>query len=251
MKNIFLTGIVLLVVVFRSLAADSIADAWQKGTEHYRQKKYDSAAVYFNRVATARPHSTDVFYNLGNTYYRMDKIGLAILNYERALHADPDNKNAKANLLVAQNHMSNHVQEADTIFLVTWWDVLISASLQTTWALLSLLLSVAAVAVMWVRKKATKTGAGKVSPLLVALGVIWFCTTVLAIASAAGSAGDNAAVVMQEDAPLMQEAHAGKAVSLIPEGTLVRIKGSKESYIEVTLPDGRTGWMKQELVNKI
>ena len=251
MKNVFLTGVFLLFAISRSFAADNIADAWQKGNELYQQKKYDSAAVYFSRVAASRPHSTDVYYNLGNTYYRMDKIGLAILNYERALHADPDNKNAKANLLVAQNHMSNHVQEADTLFLVTWWDVLISASRQRTWALLSLLLFVAIVAVMWVRKKSNKAGARKVSPLLVTLGVVWLCTTVLAIASAANSAGDNSAVVMQEDAPLMMEARPGKAVSLIPEGTLVQIKGSKGSYIAVTLPDGRTGWMKQELVNKI
>jgi hypothetical protein len=56
---------------------------------------------------------------------------------------------------------------------------------------------------------------------------------------------------MQNDAPLMNAEQKGKPLSLIPEGTTVRVKGSKGEYVEVSLPDGRVGWLQQSLINKI
>ncbi len=59
------------------------------------------------------------------------------------------------------------------------------------------------------------------------------------------------AVVMQADAPLMNNEQRGKPIALIPEGTSVKIKAEKGAWVEVSLPDGRTGWLDQSVITKI
>ena len=56
------------------LRADTAGD-WAKANAFYQQKNYDSAAVYYEKIAAGKPRQAAVFYNLGNTYYRLNRIG--------------------------------------------------------------------------------------------------------------------------------------------------------------------------------
>jgi hypothetical protein len=61
----------------------------------------------------------------------------------------------------------------------------------------------------------------------------------------------NSAIVMENDAPLMNNEQKGKPQSLVPEGTKVELVNEKTGWAEVRLPDGRRGWIQQNLLNKI
>jgi hypothetical protein len=56
---------------------------------------------------------------------------------------------------------------------------------------------------------------------------------------------------MVGDAPLMNAEQKGKPLALIPEATTVQIKSERGSWLEVALPDGRTGWLQQSVIEKI
>ncbi len=118
---------ILLLTVINFTAAGNYNDQWQKGTSFYSQKQYDSAAFYFEQIAAGKPLNAEVYYNLGNAYYRLNKIPLSVLNYERALRINPDHKEAKDNLILAQNRISNHIPNAGDIFFITWWQSLTQA----------------------------------------------------------------------------------------------------------------------------
>ena len=80
---------------------------------------------------------------------------------------------------------------------------------------------------------------------------ICICFLVLAYYSARNAVTHTGAVVMQNDAPLMNNNLKGKPLALIPEGVTVKIKDENGQWIEVTLPDGRTGWLPQNVIEKI
>src|SRR4051812_17230234 len=111
---------VLLFVSLCSIAADNGLQ-WKRGVAFYEQKEYDSAVYYFEQLAAMKPKDAVVYYNLGNTYYRLNRIAPAVLNYERALKVDPGYKDAKDNLALTQNRIPNRIAEAEDIFFVKWW----------------------------------------------------------------------------------------------------------------------------------
>jgi hypothetical protein len=71
---------------------------WDMANKAYRDGKYEEAKVDYLRAVRAGQYSADLFYNLGNAWFKLGDQGRAILNYERALLLDPGLDEAKANL---------------------------------------------------------------------------------------------------------------------------------------------------------
>ena len=119
MKKSFWITPILLLYTFQ-LFASSANEWWQKGNKFYAQKQYDSAAYYYEKLAVQKPKDAVLYYNLGNSYYKLNDIGLAVLNYERALHLDPGYKDAEDNLILTQSRIANRIQGSEDIFFVRW-----------------------------------------------------------------------------------------------------------------------------------
>src|SRR5690606_26240313 len=100
--SLTLIAMLLHISVF---ASGNYNDWWQKGNQYYEQKNYDSAAYYYNRIATLQPNDAEVYYNLVNTYYRLNLVGKAVLNYERALKYAPNHQLAADNLYLTQSRI--------------------------------------------------------------------------------------------------------------------------------------------------
>src|SRR4051812_28063954 len=102
MTRSFLISAILLLSTLHTFAAVNTTVQWQKAASFYAAKQYDSAAIYFEQVAAMKPRNADLYYNLGNSYYKLNKVALSILNYQRALRITPDHKLAQDNLALAQ-----------------------------------------------------------------------------------------------------------------------------------------------------
>jgi tetratricopeptide (TPR) repeat protein len=251
MRKLFPAAVILLFSSLHSIAAADFKYQWKKGSDFYLAKEYDSAAYYFGQIAALKPNNAEVYYNLGNTWYRLNKIGPAVLNYERALRLDPDYKEAKDNLTLAQGRIANHIPYTGDIFFLNWWQTLTRPDRATPWAIASLITFALIMLLLLVRNFQLKKGKAIPLQLPGVLGFICLCLLILAFASAKNKSEHTGAVVMQADAPLMNNEQKGKPMALIPEGTSVKIRSEKSGWIEVTIPDGRTGWLQQNLIEKI
>lgn len=221
---------------------------WQQANKFYEQKIYDSAAFYYEGIASGKPEDADVYYNLGNTYYRLNLIGPAVLNYERALRIDPDYKDAKDNLLLTQNRIGNRIQSAPEIFFVKWWKAWTHGSRAGMWAVLSLILFLALIGAILARRFNKVQFPPQVT---IALVFLYFITLVLAFFSASHKKDSGRGVVMKQDTPLVAAPQSTKSQSLVPEGTTVKWGSENGGMVEVTLPDGRSGWMSKAALEKI
>ena len=100
--------------------------------------------------------------------------------------------------------------------------------------------------------KRFRKGQNLLSPQLIGvLSFFWFIFLLLAFVASQNASFSNAAIVMENDAPLMNNEQKGKPQSLVPEGTKVELINERTGWAEVRLPDGRRGWMQQSLLNKI
>lgn len=250
MRKIFLIAFILLAGLPACFAAANNNALWQKGNDYYTQKQYDSAAFYFEQIAALKPRNAEVYYNLGNAYYKLNKIPQAVLNYERALRINPDYKEAKDNLSLTQIRISNHIAAAGDIFFISWWQSLTHPNKAGVWAVFALTSFLLIIGILLV-KRLQKNGLSLPGQVVGVLGFMCVCFLILSYFSSERMNQHNSAVVMQNDAPLMNNEQKGKPLILVPEGTTVKIKAEKGPWIEVTLPDGRSGWIQQNAVDKI
>mgnify|MGYP000200150153 CR=1 FL=1 len=231
-------------------AAGNYEDWWQKGNNYFDQKAYDSAAMYFNKIATLQPHNAEVYYNLGNTYYRLNQVGKAVLNYERALKYDPGHKLAADNLYLTQSRITNRIQHIPEIFFVRWWKGMTGNNLTNIYAGIAAILFLAAIG-YFIAKRMGYVNIDVPVQLSAAVIVLSAVFVFLSIASARGLVSSNHAIVMQEGAPMMKAPKYGTSQSLIPEGIKVEIHNQEPGWHEVKLPDGRMGWLEQTALEKI
>jgi hypothetical protein len=249
MTRLFFIPVILLLSAVQCFAADHTTQ-WQKGTTFYAQKQYDSAAYYFEQIAAQKPRNADVYYNLGNTYYKLNNVPLSILNYQRALRLAPDHKLAKDNLALAQARISTHIHQAGDVFFITWWHNTTRPDKATQWAVLSLVAFALIISFVMLRRY-SRFGSHVPVQMPGIFTFICICLLLLAFTSAQNSRRHTGAVVMVNDAPLMNKEQKGKPLALLPEGTTVKIRTEKGPWIEVSLPDGRTGWLQQSAIEKI
>ena len=78
--------------------------------------------------------SAEIYYNLGNSYYKTDNIAHAILNYERALILQPDNADIRANLDIARSKTIDKVTPIPEVFFITWIHTLSNSMSSDKWA---------------------------------------------------------------------------------------------------------------------
>lgn len=231
-------------------AREDYSQWWQKGNEYYKQKDYDSAAVFYQKIAAMQPGNAIIYYNLGNAYYRLNNIGEAVLNYERALKLEPSYKEASDNLTLAQSRINNRIPEVPQIFFVRWWNWATNGNLANSYAIVAAILFLTAIGYYIARQlKAIQYTA----PSQLTIGFFVLCLVLLGMSliSAQKAVASNNAIVMQDGSPLMMQPKYGKSQSQVPEGTKVRICDEKPGWVEVTLPDGRIGWLENTSIVKI
>jgi len=245
------TLFILFAFLFGSLLckADSPYNTWwQRANNFFQQKEYDSAAAYYEKISALAPQDAVIYYNLGNSYYRLNKIGPAVLNYQRTLNINPQFKEAQDNLTLTEARIGNRIPNGGNIFFVKWWQSITSAQKAATWAIVSLLIFLLTIGMLLARR--FRNNMRVPGQLIGVLCFAWVICMTFAVTAANNKASSGKAVVMQNDAPLLTE-QKGKTQSLVPEGTTVKVKDMDGNWTEVQLPDGRNGWMQASLLNKI
>ncbi|RYD57179.1 MAG: tetratricopeptide repeat protein [Sphingobacteriales bacterium] len=242
--------IILLFASFSLFAADApYSNWWQQANNHYQKQQYDSAAAYYEKIASQNPDDAVVYYNLGNAYYRLNAIGPAVLNYERALHLDPGNKQAKDNLSLTQSRIGNRIQGAEDIFFVRWWKTITGADKANIWAVISLLVFLSWIG--WLIASRLGKARRPDVRIQIALGTGLALLLIFSYTASMRRADSGHAVIMEPDAELMNAPRESKYQSLLPEGTTVRIEQAENNWVEIQLPDGRTGWIQKDKLTKI
>jgi len=238
----------LMVCSFsQAVAATDLQAAWKKGNAFYQQKEYDSAAYYFEQIAATKPGDATVFYNLGNTYYRLNNIGYAVLNYERALKRKPDYKEAADNLLLTQSRIPGLIQPAQDIFFITWWKAWTAPGTITAWSVASLLLFLGLIGLLLYKR--LRSGVYIRPQYIGALSVLWLLALLMAFAASSSLTATIRGVILSDNVTMNSK--ASKVPVSLPEGTSVKVRSTNAAAYEVELADNRTGLVPKELLQLV
>lgn len=113
---------------------------WDKANQAYSQGQYARALDGYLSIERKGKVSADLYYNIGNTYFRMKRIGESVLYFERTLKIEPQHRDAKYNLEIARSKTIDRIEAVPNFFLFSWWNAVGNCFHPTTWGILSLLL---------------------------------------------------------------------------------------------------------------
>jgi tetratricopeptide (TPR) repeat protein len=105
------TAFVLIALPLIARAADDFSKNFDEANSLYDQAKYSEAEKLYSSVVNGGHYSAELFYNLGNAEFRLDKTAAAILNYERAQSLSHGNPEIAANLAYARGQTGARIEE--------------------------------------------------------------------------------------------------------------------------------------------
>ena len=250
MKKIFA---ILTLLCSVSLFAQTPQELMQKGNEAYGKSDFVGAANAYNAILNAGYSSADLYYNLGNAYYRQEEYGLAILNYERALRLKPNYRDARQNLQLANTKTEDEISQLPEIFIVHWARSLTSWLSPKGWRvvlLLLLALMAGLVVVLFLSRDYVWRKRSLIASIVVALLLV--IALACAIASSVRANRHNEAIVTTPMLVVKSSPESGSVDKLIlHEGTKVGIDEFLGDWYKIHIADGNTGWVSTDEVTVI
>ena len=240
MKRLFL---ILSLFIFYIVTANAVTKADADSAfvqEHYQQAIKDYEALLKQGV------SAELYYNLGNAYYRMDNMTQAVLNYERALLLSPGDKDIRFNLQMARSKTIDKITPESEMFFVTWYRSLVNLQSVDAWARLALIALVAAIVLallylfvdsLWLRK------VGFFGGILFVL--VFLVSNLFAWQQKRGLDHRTGAIIIQSAVNVKSTpSKNGTELFILHEGTKVIITdASMKEWRQVRTADGKEGWL--------
>ena len=242
------------------MAATSLAsgiDYIDQGNKAYEQKQYKKATEMYER-ALRDGESSQLRYNLGNAYYRLNDRANAVLNYERALKLDPSNSDARYNLKFINEKSKINETSGSNYFrnLLSGW---VSHLSSNTWAGISLLLFILMLAGIACYRIAGNMTLQKIGFFgAIVLGILLLIALASSYYMYHHTTKTIYAIVMTDKAPANKSPRKGeKAEFNLSSGTKVEIvdsinnKNSSGVWYNIETTTNKTGWMKKSDLEKI
>jgi hypothetical protein len=222
--------------------------ALEAANARYLQGDYAGAVRGYEDLVRAGFAGAALFYNLGNAYFRSNRIGWAVLSYERALRLEPGDADSRANLELARGSgVDRLVGAGDEPFL----DRLVSRLPRPE---ITLVFSAAWLA-LWGLLLARRRVFGRARAWLgvAVLAAALFATASGALMALQARAERSPEAVVVSPVSLVREAPGAalKPTFELHEGTKVRILEASDQFLRVRLPNGLEGWLARDDVAMI
>jgi tetratricopeptide (TPR) repeat protein len=233
--------------------SESSNDLYTAASDLYQDDNFDSAGVLFNRILESGEKAFEVYYNLGNVYYKQGKIGKCILNYERAKKIRPYNEDLLFNLDIANIRIKDKIKPAEEVFIVNWWNSLVvfnSANGWSFYAIISVWLAFAAAMLYLFTRRVSLR---KVGFYLCILGLLFFLLTAFIAYARAKFDKTNVIAIITASSSVVKSAPNEKATNLylIHEGLKVKVVDKVGAWKEIELPNGDVGWVLTQSIEEV
>lgn len=254
----YLTHIVVFVsvlIAFRvtPVFADEIDTLFLQGNELYQNGDFAGARRNYEKILEAGFESWEVYYNIGNTYYKEGKTGKAVLFYERAKRLQPQNEDLNFNLGLVNLATVDRIQAIPELFLTRWVNRIAHLVSLSVWGTL-LVLSYVGLFSLLIYRRLMKTGKFY-RPVVVSIMVLALVFAVSAgffVYRVSESEHKIEAIVLAEkvDARSAPD-EISTEVFTLHEGVKVQVLDKSAQWVKIRLADGKVGWLKNDVMEKI
>lgn len=252
-KNTRTRGTLVLLTLLFLFPTTIQAVTKQDADAEYSKGNYQQAIKDYEELLKAG-ESAEIYYNLGNAYYRTENITRAVLSYERALLLNPADDDIRFNLQMARSKTIDKITPESEMFFFTWYRSLVNLMTIDGWAHLaiaSIILTLILALVYLFAGHLTLRKIGFYGGVLFL--IIFLLSNLFAFQQKQMLMKRNGAIVTAPSVTIKKTPEANSAdQGVIHEGTRVDIiDDTMRDWKEIHLADGREGWIPATQIEKI
>lgn len=242
-----------MVSCIQIAVAEEVILQFDQANQLYRSGEVQKAMETYEYIISSGFESPELYYNLGNVYFKLNNIPAAILNYERAKRLAPNDEDISYNLRLSTLRIVDKIDPIPQFFFVEWWYGLINMNSADGWAVLG-------IGSLW---GAALTGflfliARSTSPRRITFSVALLCI-LLSVVSFVGvvhrafiEQNEQTAVIFSpsisvKSAPDEQSTD----LFILHEGVKVELLDSVADWKKIRLADGKIGWLPAKVLQVI
>ena len=243
--HIFRNYIYLILVVFYANAAVFGQDAeilFEEANRVYAQGDYQSAVDLYLKIINQGVESGEVYFNLGNAYYKLDQIGPSILYYEKAKKYIEGDAALEQNLTLAQLKIVDKIDSIPKLFIEEWWYEIIHFTSINTMLWITFSLFTLSILLIIIQIFYNRPAIRRVMWIFI---TIFLIMAILSVSRIYQFETSDFGVILEEKVSVFSEPGlSGTEVFILHEGTKVSINRRLDDWYEISIPDGKTGWLK-------
>jgi tetratricopeptide (TPR) repeat protein len=134
--------VLIMSFVFNISFSQNFESKFKEANSLYENEQFVEAIDLYEELTNNNITSADLFYNLGNAYYRVNNIGLSIYNYSRALKLNPSDEDIKFNLEIAKLKTIDKFDEVPKFFLDDLSNTISNLFNESTWTFINLFFAI-------------------------------------------------------------------------------------------------------------
>lgn len=249
LKKIVFFGV--LLVSYMGISQNT--HLFEKGKEHYKNQEYEAAIESWKEILKNEETSAALYFNLGNTYYKLNQIGPSIYFYEKALQLSPNDPDIKNNLAFAENARIDFIEPIPKSIFSKWYQSITGIFSYDGWAIVSIICSIGFV-ILFLRYYFSDKERSK--RLFFGSSILMLFLMIIAVSMAFITFNDykkdQFAIVFSEELIVKSEPTlSGSSIFKLHEGTKVEIIDRDGDWVRIQLEDGKDGWIPIETIEML
>ena len=254
MKNLVYIFILLFQFSFGQSADESSQKVFEIANEMYKKGDYENAIQKYEFIEKSlKQESADLYFNLGNSYYKLNKVAPSIYYYEKALLLKPSDKAIKTNLAFAQKRTIDNIKQIDELGFTKFIKSVTSVFSINTWTWLSVAFSVITLLSFGLFLYKEESGTKRFSFIGIFVSLFLVIVSFLSANFLTNYKKiDKPAIIFEDTVEVKAEPKedADKAFTL-HEGTKVYVKETLDNYKRIHLTDKTEGWVLSSAIKEV
>ncbi len=239
---------ILILLAVLMVGISSKAQTLEEASAAYSKGEFGKAVKIYESLKKTNGESAQIYYNIGNCYYRLNKTASAILNYERALLLNPGDKDTRTNLEIAKLKTVDRIEPVGAFFLSEWMHGIQNMFSTNAWSYLGIvcfILLIGCLVLYFFSRKISLKKCG----FYIGIGMIVLCIScnIFAYSQKKKITNRNTAIVFAPTVTIKSTPdNSGTDLFILHEGSKVSIKSKLGNWNEIETADGNIGWIKIE-----
>ncbi|MCM4150490.1 tetratricopeptide repeat protein [Arenibacter sp. N53] len=226
---------------------------FDQATTSYNEGEYTKAANNYLKILESGEHSAELYFNLGNTYYKLNNIAPSIYYYEKALLLKPSDQDIRTNLAYAQNMTLDAIEPLPQTTISKIYNKLTAYLSFDQWAYVAvgfMMLFVCCYIAFYYFKFSTQKRIAFISSFIFLLFSV--LASLLAYLEFSKFKSDQPAIVFAEEVGIKSEPNnRSQAIFNLHAGAKVHVLEELNDWKKIQIADGKTGWLLADDIKEL
>ena len=233
------------LVITGSLSSQNLDSLFVSANNLYKNGNYEEAIKTYNEIESKGFVSSELYYNIGNSYYKLNKVASTIYFYEKALKIDPLNEDAQNNLVFAKRLALDNIEELPKTLLQKINQNYLQKLSYNQWAIAAVVLSILASILFLLFYFADIPSRKRLYFVSSVLGFILLIVSIFITYNQYSFTKNNVeAIIFAEKTEIRNSPTLNsEEVFTLHEGTKVYVIDAVDNWKKIKLADGKIGWI--------